>query len=73
MADIVDDAQEGIELVSQLGAQQAAEHMRGHGSEWCEGCGEDLSAERRTAAKWAIRCVPCQSRFELATQGVRRG
>lgn len=33
----------------------------GSGQDYCEDCGDDLSIERRKAAPWAIRCVPCAS------------
>lgn len=42
----------------------------GKGQDWCEDCGEDIPQERRAAAPWAVRCVPCQEIKELRA---RRG
>lgn len=39
--------------------------LRGQGQADCEDCGETISAARRQAAPFAIRCTHCQSRFEL--------
>lgn len=39
--------------------------MQGKGQDDCEDCGEVISPARRQYAPFAIRCVHCQSRFEL--------
>jgi len=73
MADVADSAQDGIELDAQLGIAAALVAIQGEGSDDCENCGEEIPADRRQAAPWAVRCAPCQSIVELARKGVRRG
>lgn len=45
----------------------------GQGQDYCEDCGNDLTPERRAAAPWAIRCVPCADVLERKKGGYRRG
>lgn len=47
--------------------------VQGEGQEHCEDCGLDLTPERRAAAPWAIRCVPCADLLERKSGGYRRG
>lgn len=41
------------------------------GKEECEDCGDSIPLERRKAAPWSIRCLPCQEihEFNLKLKG----
>ncbi len=73
MADVADVALGSIVLAEQLGISAALVNLQGDGSDDCESCGDEIPADRRQAAPWAVRCAPCQSKVELARKGVRRG
>lgn len=64
MADGVDFAGELTELTKAHSILLLRAAVTGKGQECCEDCGDDLSPERRKAAPWAIRCVPCASVYE---------
>ena len=64
MADEADLAGEITELTRAHSTLRLRAAVTGKGQEYCEDCGEDLSPERRKAAPWAIRCVPCASVYE---------
>lgn len=68
MADIADEAGELTELMDSLNISTLRAAVSGEGQEYCEDCGEDLSLERRKAAPWAVRCVPCASVYEKKQQ-----
>jgi len=57
----VTDRASGLEEADRIGGvAMVLAKMQGQGQDWCEECGEELSADRRKHAPWAIRCVPCQ-------------
>ena len=64
MADDADLAGDLIELASANNILMLRAAVKGEGQEYCEDCGDDLTPERRKAAPWAIRCVPCASVYE---------
>ena len=71
MADHADFAGEIIEETTVRNVSSIRAELDGDGQDYCEECGDDLSVERREAAPWAIRCVPCAGVFERK-QALRR-
>lgn len=61
MANDADIADVLIEHSKALNVSAIQRLTAGSGQDYCEDCGDDLSIERRKAAPWAIRCVPCAS------------
>ncbi len=43
--------------------------LSGNGQTDCEDCGDLISAARRQAMPSAIRCIDCQTNFELIQKG----
>lgn len=64
MADDADLAGDLIELASANNILMLRAAVKGEGQDYCDDCGEDLTPERRKAAPWAVRCVPCASVYE---------
>lgn len=73
MADEIDVANDVILRAAEERTAQISASLQGDGQEECEDCGSDLTPERRAAAPWAIRCVPCADVFEQKAGGYRRG
>lgn len=59
MADEADQASVVIESSTAHNVASVQAQMEGAGREYCSDCDEVLSAARRAAAPWAVRCVPC--------------
>ena len=64
MADDADLAGPLIERSKDNSVTAIRKQLAGAGQDCCDDCGEDLTPERRKAAPWAIRCVPCASVYE---------
>ena len=64
MADDADLAGPLIERSKDNSVTAIRKQLAGAGQDYCDDCGEDLTPERRKAAPWAIRCVPCAIVYE---------
>lgn len=71
MANDADIADVLIEHSTNINVSAIRGRITGAGQDYCEDCGDDLSAERRKAAPWAIRCVPCAGVYERKSAYVR--
>lgn len=56
-------AKERDEKIAGIRAKLAAS-----GADECEGCGEEIPAERRAVMPSATRCAPCEERRERAAK-----
>lgn len=65
MADHADFAGDVIEKTKDRSVSAIRAQLSGAGQDYCEDCGEHLTPERRVAAPWAVRCVPCAGAQEL--------
>ncbi len=70
MADDADFAGLVTEEATERSVSAICSELTGDGQGYCDDCGDDLTPERRKAAPWAIRCVPCADIHER--KGVHR-
>ena len=64
MADDADISDAAVDAERDSAVQRVAAQLSRTGTLVCVGCGEQISADRRRAAPWAIRCIDCQSRHD---------
>lgn len=73
MSDVVDYAQEVIEMREQAMIQTIRNALHSEGSSHCESCGEPIPDRRRRAVPWATTCATCQTIIEHSKRvGVMR-
>lgn len=71
MADIIDSAAEIEELQRNFALSKHRRSSNLVSAEFCEECGEDIPAPRRTAVPGCQTCAECQERKEHVLKHIR--
>lgn len=69
MADFADISDASVDAERDAVLAAITNKLSRPGTIVCIGCGEEISAARRNAAPWAIRCIDCQLQAERREDG----